>query len=148
MILVTVGTTRFDTLIKAVDRIAPDLGEPILCQIADGTYVPDHCEHVRFKPSLVDDYRDASLVICHGGAGTLFSLLGLRKKILSVPNLERTDKHQKDLTDTLAARGYILSCYNLDALSVKIEQLKTANLKPYESPKCTIAEEILEFIQE
>jgi len=146
MILVTVGTTPFESLIRAMDAIAPLVGESVLCQIADGKYIPVSCEYFRFKPSLEEDYKNSSLVVCHGGAGTLFGLLRLHKKIISVPNLERRDKHQTDLTDTLTARGLILSCYNLGDLLERIEYLRSTDLAPYESPTCTIAAEILEFI--
>lgn len=148
MIFVTVGTTTFDSLIKTVDEIARHIDEQIICQIAEGKYVPKNCEYFRFKPTLDDEFGSADLVVCHGGAGTLFKLLELNKKIISVPNLERKDKHQTDLINTLANENYIISCNELPELHGKILNSKTECLVKYEKPECRIAEEIIKFIGE
>ena len=147
MIFVTVGTTKFDSLIKTVDEIARHIDEPIICQIADGTYVPKNCQYFRFKPTLDDEFGSADLVVCHGGAGTLFKLLELNKMIISVPNLERKDKHQTDLINTLARENYIISCNELPELHAMILNSKTVCLTKYAKPECKIAEEIIRFIE-
>jgi beta-1,4-N-acetylglucosaminyltransferase len=148
MIFITVGTTAFDSLIRAVDEISKQNREEIICQIADGKYFPKNCEYFRFKASLETEIQKADLVICHGGAGTLFNLLKLNKKVIAVPNLIRKDKHQTDLIDELADKNYIISCYELSELKTKIENSKKVSLKKYENPDCGIAEEILKFIGE
>ncbi|MGO9136834.1 MAG: PssE/Cps14G family polysaccharide biosynthesis glycosyltransferase [Syntrophales bacterium] len=148
MIFVTVGTTAFDSLIKSVDEISNQIKEEIICQIADGKYIPEHCEYFRFKPSLEKEFKNADLVICHGGAGTIFNLIKLNKKVISVPNLERKDKHQTDLIDALSEGNYIISCYELSKLKTKILDSKKISLKIYENPECRIAEEIVKFIGE
>lgn len=148
MIFVTVGTTAFESLIKAVDVISSQIEENIICQIADGKYTPKNCEYFRFKPTLENEFKNADLVICHGGAGTLFKLLELNKKIISIPNLERLDKHQTDLIDTLSEWNHIISCYELTELKTKILDSNNISLTKYENPECRIAEEIIRFIGE
>jgi beta-1,4-N-acetylglucosaminyltransferase len=148
MIFVTVGTTAFESLIKSVDEISNQIKEEVICQIADGKYTPINCEYFRFKSSLEKEFKNADLVICHGGAGTLFNLLKLNKRIISVPNLERKDKHQTDLIDTLSNENYIISCYELSELKTKILDSKKVSIKLYENPECRIAEEIVKFIGE
>ncbi len=148
MILVTVGTTPFDTLIEAVDDLAPRMGEAFLCQIAGGRYLPVNAPFFRFKPTLESEMESAELVICHGGAGTLFRLIKEGKKVIAVPNLERADKHQKDLVDTLTAGNHIVSCYDLSQLENKITCCRAASLARYHSPPCAIAEEIVRFLGE
>lgn len=148
MIFVTVGTTAFDSLIQTVDEISTQIEEKIICQIADGKYVPKNCEYFRFKTTLEEEFKKADLVICHGGAGTLFNLLGLHKRVISVPNLERKDKHQTDLIDTLSEDNYIISCYKLSELETKIRSSRKVSLKLYENSECRIAEEIIKFIGE
>jgi beta-1,4-N-acetylglucosaminyltransferase len=146
MIFVTVGTTPFESLIKEVDAVSRQIKEKIVCQIADGEYIPDNCQFFRYKPSLDQEINRADLIICHGGAGTLFKLLKLNKKIISVPNLERKDKHQTDLIGSLAEGNFIIPCYELSELKLKILDSKTIVLPKYESPECRIAEEIAKFI--
>jgi len=147
MIFVTVGTTAFDSLIEKVDSIAYQIDDKIICQIADGKYVPRHCEYFRFKSTVEQEFAGADLVICHGGAGTLFYLLELNKRIVSVPNLERKDKHQTDLIDTLSAENYIVSCYELSELRTIVVLSKDLCLKKYQNSECHIAEEIIKFIE-
>ena len=146
MIFVTVGTTAFDLLIKSVDEISNQIKEEIICQIADGKYIPKNCEHFRFKSSLEREFKNADLIICHGGAGTLFNLMALNKKVIAVPNLERKDKHQTDLIDALSEGNYIIACYELSNLKTKIMDSRNIILKVYENPECRIAEEIVKFI--
>ncbi len=148
MIFVTVGTTAFDSLIKLIDEISIQIKEEIICQIADGKYIPKNCEYFRFKSSLEKEFKSADLVICHGGAGTLFSLMELNKKVIAVPNLERKDKHQTDLIDAVSEENYIISCYELPELKTKILDSAKASLKIYKNPECRIAEEIVKFIGE
>lgn len=50
-------------------------------------------EHFKFKPSLTDDYKNADLIICHGGAGTILECLRLRKKIIVINNDSLMDNH-------------------------------------------------------
>jgi beta-1,4-N-acetylglucosaminyltransferase len=148
MIFVTVGTTAFDSLIKSVDDISNQIKQEIICQIANGKYIPKNCEYFRFKSSIEKELRNADLVICHGGAGTLFKLMTLNKKVISIPNLERDDKHQTDLIDKLSKENYIIACYELSELKSKILDSGKVCLKKYENPECRIAEEIIKFIGE
>ena len=47
-IFVTVGTTKFDSLIKAVDENLFDLDYEVTMQISDGNYKPKHFEYFEF----------------------------------------------------------------------------------------------------
>jgi beta-1,4-N-acetylglucosaminyltransferase len=96
MILVTVGTTPFDELIRAVDESLPRETEVSL-QIAEGAYQPKNFPWFKFTPAIGELYEKAELVICHAGAGTTYKLLEMRKKMVVVPNLTRSDPHQKEL---------------------------------------------------
>ncbi len=97
MVFVTVGTTEFDALVQAMDAWAADHDEPVIVQIGRGTYVPRHAEHFRFAPTLAPYYERADLVVAHGGLGTTMEVLHLRKRLVSVSNPDRYDRHQEDL---------------------------------------------------
>lgn len=100
---VTVGTTHFDPLIRAVDALAGTrrVTMPVLCQIGSGTYVPQHCEHFRFRPSIDDAIAAADLVVTHGGA-TVLALLAARKRFVAVANTSLADNHQAKFLGHLA----------------------------------------------
>ena len=51
----------------------------ILIIIFSGQYEPSNGEFFRYKPSLKENYEQASLIICHCGAGTLLDCLRLGK---------------------------------------------------------------------
>ena len=88
-ILVTVGTTRFDSLIKYLDETFAGLDFEFTFQIADGKYEPVNFPFFTFSSDINTYYKESDLVICHAGAGTIYKLLESRKKVIIVPNTER-----------------------------------------------------------
>jgi Uncharacterized conserved protein len=80
-VFVTVGTTLFEELIKKFDEedVLNALKEAgytkIIYQIGKGTYEPSNYKKIdnfqgeffRFKPSLIDDLKQADLVVSHCG---------------------------------------------------------------------------------
>lgn len=129
MIFVTVGTTQFDALIQAVDNIAASgvLSEPVVCQIGSGSYIPRHCEHYKFKPSIDEDMEKSSLVICHGGA-TVLSLLAMEKLFIAVANTALADDHQSFFLSHLGKTIPILWTRELQDLSHLLQQVSTFNV--------------------
>src|SRR5512137_1448858 len=117
MIFVTVGTTDFDALSTHMDELAPTLNEEVVIQTGRGTYAPRHARHFRFAPSLDDYYRQARLVVSHGGLGTLVEVLRLGKPLIGVSNPDRFDLHQNDLLGELEQGGYLLWCRDLASLA-------------------------------
>ena len=103
MIFVTVGTTHFDTLIKAVDELAEsgEIAGRVVCQIGAGKYIPQHTEHFAFQPSIDAWIDDADLVVCHGGA-TVMSLLQRSKRFVAIANTALAGDHQTTFLSRLA----------------------------------------------
>ena len=60
-------------------------------------------EIYRFKPNLVDDFKSATFVISHAGAGSVFEALRLFKPLLVVVNPVLADNHQTELADALSS---------------------------------------------
>lgn len=144
MIFVTVGTTAFDSLIEAADKLPRDLD--VIIQKADGQYLPQnhkYHEYLEYNREYIDYVNKADAVITHGGAGTLFDLMDRGIKIIGVANDERSDHHQADLLQELSDSGYILWCQNLDDLEKHVEQLKTFQPKKYQKPENNIAQDII-----
>jgi len=149
MIFVTVGTGKFDKLIKVIDKNANRIREKIIMQIGSGSYKPKNCEFFRYKPSLREYYEKASLVIAHGGAGTTFELLRMGKRLISVANLsKRVDKHQKEILDVLSKQGYLIWHRNPKKILEDIKKAKKFRFKQYVPPECKIGEVIEKFISQ
>ena len=115
-VFVTVGNTRYNSMIKAIDDHFSSDEFDITLQIADGEYLPKHHEYIRYSNNIEQYFKDAELVITHAGAGTVFQLLEDSIKMLVVPNHERVDTHQLDLTDYLEKNNFADVCYDLSTI--------------------------------
>jgi len=146
VIFVTVGTTDFDALVECMDALATGLGEPVVAQTGRGDYVPSHCEHFRFAPSLDPYYGQARLVVAHGGLGTAIEVLQRGLPLIGVSNPDRYDRHQDDLLGTLSERGHMIWCRDLDRLQEAIERAARMQFVPYEAPECHIAQSIRRYL--
>lgn len=119
MILVTVGSSLpFDDLVEAVDRFVKmgDIQDAVVCQIGRGNYVPTSCEYFRFAPSLEEWVRKASVVIGHGGTGTVSEMLAERKPFVAVPNPGVQDDHQAVFLEHLSQCTALLWTRDLNEL--------------------------------
>jgi beta-1,4-N-acetylglucosaminyltransferase len=149
VILVTVGTTMpFDELIEAMDRLTAQgsLLEPVVCQIGNGRYEPGHCEYFRFKPSLAALTREASLVIGHGGTGTVLSLLAERKPFIAVVNPRGANDHQGQFLERLSRVVSILWTRDFGDLPALIERAREFKVEAM-IQEC-LADDLRKFLQE
>ena len=147
MIFVTVGTTEFDELVRAMDDLAPQLAEEVVVQIGKGIYEPRHVAgYFRFEPSLDGYYERASVVVAHGGLGTAMEVLHRGGKLVGVPNPDRYDRHQEDLLSYLAEKGHLLWCPDLSELASTLDRVRETEFVPYEPPECHIPEVVASFL--
>ncbi|CAH1790731.1 unnamed protein product [Owenia fusiformis] len=142
-VFVTVGTTSFDDLIKSVcqPKTCQILNKggygKLLLQVGRGDYEPQadmisglNIEHYRYKDSIADDIKHASLVISHAGAGSVFEALGAERPLIVVINEKLMGNHQVELAAQLQEDNhlYYTTCSNLQQC-LKTMDLKT--LVPY-----------------
>jgi beta-1,4-N-acetylglucosaminyltransferase len=91
-------------------------------QVSNGKYVPVNHKYYKFmdQSAIETKYKEADIIITHVGAGTIYKLLELGKKFIVVPNLERIDKHQRDIADYISREKYAFVAYNFNQLSIFI----------------------------
>jgi len=131
IIFVTVGlhSKGFDRLIKKMDDIAGEIDEKVIIQIGSTKYIPKNAEYFDFIDikSLTKLIKEARIIVCHGGAGTIITSLELKKPVIAVPRLkkfnESIDDHQFELIDALAKDGKILTVKNIDQLGDVIKNI-------------------------
>lgn len=145
-LFVTVGSTDFDPLVKAVDALIPSLNIHGMMQIGHGRYQPSHLPYFRFAPSLDAYYEQASVVIAHGGLATTIEVLRRGLPLISVSNPDRYDNHQEDLLAIMRDEGYLIWCRQLDVLKQAIDVAQTTPLRRYQPPECKIHLVINEFL--
>ena len=130
--LVTVGSTKFDALMRAID--CPEFFESLVAlgirdlivQRGRSTYAfqckaPSLLMHpptiVEYKAQLVNDIRRASLLITHAGAGTILEAVASQTVTLVVPNDLLMSNHQLQLAEGLAKERFVLYAYPKDVIS-------------------------------
>lgn len=150
----TVGTTKFDALIKALDnmQVAQALVDRgysnLLVQKGAGSYqlsnilpleqaqqqlsIGLQVQVFDFAPSLAEYMQQADLIISHAGSGSIFEALKLGKPLIAVPNSILMDNHQAELAEHLAKLGHIVAA-TPDTLVSTLQSLNLSELKPYES---------------
>ena len=144
--LITVGTTRFDSLITAVDSSGFLANHEVLVQRADGI------ESQRFTcTQFIDDidraYAEADIIITHAGAGSVFRLLEAGCRIIVVPNLERKDEHQLELARYVDEQGYGLLCPLPGELDSCLAKLTSFEPVAYEKQAFHAGPEIVQWIE-
>ena len=171
-VFVTVGTTSFDALVEAMDseemiQTLIERGyDSLTIQRGRGTNVPKHIvtstsserssaptpwrtffkvQVVEFLPSLDAVLKEASLVISHAGAGSVFESLSLGKPTLVVVNESLMDNHQVELAETLASLGHV-AWTKPDGLLQALNAFDPNSLVKYESGECTLAKDIEDFV--
>ena len=140
MIFAAVGTTHFDELVEAIDKIAPKLNEEVVIQAGNHKYVPKNCKYFTFDDDLLKYYNKANIVIAHGGAGIIFEVLNLGKKLISIENPHVLDGHQRDLLGKLSQEGYLIWCKDLNRIEDFIKNTRKIRVKKYVKPACEIGE--------
>lgn len=118
-VLVIVGTTTFDSLIKVLDRIEDNISYKF--QVSSGTYNVKYHPYKHFIENIEEVYSDFDLIITHAGAGTVYKLLEGLTPFLVVPNTERSDKHQLELAQFVRDNSLAKTC--------TVEELSTTNIE-------------------
>ncbi|GAX18599.1 beta-1,4-N-acetylglucosaminyltransferase [Fistulifera solaris] len=119
-ILVTVGTTQFDDLVRCVTadqalqsvanlgyhRLVIQYGKGIRPTTISTKYgIEMMCYD--FKSSLREDMLQADLILSHAGAGTVMECLTLHRKLVAVINSKLMHNHQMELAVALQQRGHL-----------------------------------------
>lgn len=146
MIFVTVGTTDFDPLIEAMDRIAETIEEPVTAQTGRGVYTATNLKQFSFAESLEPYLREARIVVSHGGLATIIEVLKLGRPLVAISNPDRYDRHQDDILRAFSARDYLLWCLDLKLLAPALEEAGRRRFSSYETPSCEIAKVVRGYL--
>lgn len=153
MILVVLGTEKysFTRPLVQLEAFAKDffINEKIVVQAGFTAYESVRMEIVPFiKHSELEElYRQARVVICHGGTGSVVTGVKLRKKVIVVPRLkkydEHIDDHQLELVAAFEAQNYILPWLEQDELNEVFDKLNEFQPSEFVSGR----DEILAYVK-
>lgn len=125
LLFATVGATLpFDRLIDTVAALKAEgaIPERVIAQTGVGGHAPEVLEVSETLPfdQVQAILRDASIVVCHGGTGSLITALRQGCQVIAVPRLsklgEHYDNHQAEITEAFARRGLVLVANTPDEL--------------------------------
>lgn len=158
MIFVTVGThpAQFDRLLKELDSLAEQgkIKEEVFAQVGHTNYVPkskliktmDFIGLDEFKRKI----REASLVITHGGEGSIGEALQQETPMVIVPRLkkfgEHTNDHQLELTRAIEEENAAIAVVAISELGKAIENAKKMKKRKTEHGR-GIMKEIEDFVR-
>ena len=83
------------------------------------------------KPSILDYFKNADLVISHAGAGSCLEALGAKKPLITVINDSLMNNHQMELAEELSENKNCLCC-NTKTLYDTLFSFDASQLKSYE----------------
>ena len=143
MIFVTLGTgdKRFDRLLAEVERMI-DLGkiqEEVVVQAGTTPYHSDKMQIIDLLPMAEMERltQQCSLLITHGGVGSITSGLKHGKRVIAVPRLakykEVANDHQIQIIENFGQSGYLVGTEGVEGLEEALETIKTFEPKPFQS---------------
>lgn len=142
MIFVVLGTQKFqfNRLLKKLDELS-DAGkiEKIFAQIGQSDYRPQNYEYEVFlnKNRFERKMKECSMLITHGGVGTIISGIRYSKPILVVPRLqiygEHIDDHQIQIAKAFSQKNYVSMCIDMEKLYESIQMAQHHTYNEYQS---------------
>ncbi|MDP3989960.1 MAG: PssE/Cps14G family polysaccharide biosynthesis glycosyltransferase [archaeon] len=150
VLFVTVGNGKFNPLIKEIDRLKEEgkIKQDVVIQLGHGIYEPKNCKWFRFSEGLDKYYNNADLIISHGGPGTVFEILRKKKKLIAIPNRDRTDpRHQVEYLRAMADEtDSMLYCDRVKDIEYCLDKAKRHKFTKYKAPECSMHLVIKRFL--
>lgn len=133
LMFATVGATLpFDRLVNSVAELHAkgEISERLIVQTGVGGAVPAGLEVHETLPfdELQAILRDASIVVCHGGTGSLITALRQGCHVIAMPRLhalgEHYDDHQLEITEAFEARGLLRVARSAEELQQALREMR------------------------
>jgi len=158
MIIVSLGTheRNFFRLVKEIEKLIQQnkIRERIIIQLGYTKYKIKGAECYDFIPfdKMIRYIRDSSVMITHGGVGSIMDALSFGKVPIVVPRRkeldEHSDDHQMQITKEMEKRGLIIPVYEINDLENAIEKVRKFKIKKIEKKKSKILNSIDKKLKE
>ena len=158
MIFVTLGTQdkSFKRLLKAIDKAISnkEIKDKVIVQAgytkykSDNMEIFDLCGPRKFKQYM----KDASIVITHGGVGSILEALKEDKPVIAAARLskykEHTNDHQKQIVSEFDKDGYLLELKDFSKIGEMVSKAKKFKPKKYTSNNKNMVKRIENYIDD
>ena len=156
LIFVTLGTQdkSFVRLLNAIQKQIDNgnIKEKVIVQAGHTKFTSKDMEvYDLLSPDEFNKYIDeCSLLITHGGVGSINDGLKHGKKIIAAPRLEKykehTNDHQLQIIKTFSKQGYILPLYDFDKLDEVLKEVKRFKPKKFKSNAVNFINHLKDYI--
>ena len=157
MIFVTVGSQKFqfNRLLKKVDQMAADgsIKEGVCVQTGASDFVPCNCRHQAFydRDKFAQMVEKCSVLITHGGTGTIVDAVKRGKKAIVVPRLarygEHVDDHQLQVMKEFHAMHLVYACPAVEKLPWALNRVKGHVYGVYPSNTVSFVASVDQFLR-
>lgn len=157
MIFITLGTQDkpFDRLLKEVEKNIDNgtITEKVIVQAGCTKYKTDKMEI--FDLCSIDELSkyisECSLLITHGGVGSIVEGLKNKKPVIAAPRLakygEHINDHQIQIINNFDKEGYIIGLNDMNELTEAIIRSKNFKPKKYKSNTSNMIKLLEELIE-
>lgn len=158
MILVLLGTQNnsFHRLLEEIEKNIENeiIKEEVVVQAGYTKYNTNNLNMKIFdlisKDELERLQENASLIITHGGVGSIISSIEKGKKVIAVPRMheygEHVNNHQIEIVKSFDKKEYIIGIERVEDLEQAIIKAKGFNPKKYQADNKLMIRTIEEFI--
>ena len=144
-------------LLEEVEKNIKDktINEEVIVQAGYTKYQSDKMKIIDLmsKEQLSKFQDEASLIITHGGVGSIVSSIEKGKKVIAVPRKheygEHVNNHQEEIVKDFNSKGYIIGIENVEDLKqaiIKVKDFKPKKYKPNNQKMLEILENFIENI--
>ena len=157
MILVLLGTQNnsFHRLLEEVEKNIENgiINEEVIVQAGYTKYQSDKMKIIDLmsKEQLSKFQDEASLIITHGGVGSIVSSIEKGKKVIAVPRKheygEHVNNHQEEIVKDFNSKGYIIGIEKVEDLGQAIIKSKDFEPKKYQPNNQKMLEILENFIE-
>jgi len=141
MILVLLGTQNnsFKRLLEEIDNLINKkaITEDVIVQAGYTKYETENMEILDLiSKEKLDELQDkASIIITHGGVGSIISSIKKGKKVIAIPRLyeyqEHVNDHQKEIVEKFNEQNYIIGLKDVKDLEKAVIKIPDFNPEKY-----------------
>ena len=157
MILVLLGTFKinFPRPLIAIEKaiLSGTIHEDVIVQAGHTIYNSKAMTIRDFinEPELKKLYHSASLIITHGGVGSILKGLDMDKKIIAIPRLnkfnEHVDDHQLDIVNEFEQKNYLMAWHEQDDISRLITASGDFNPSKFKTGNKELENYLIDYIE-
>jgi UDP-N-acetylglucosamine transferase subunit ALG13 len=134
LLFATVGATLpFDRLVETVARAKSGglISEQVIAQVGVGGTQPSSLQCFETLPfeEIQRLLKEADIVVCHGGTGSLITALREGCRVIAIPRLfelgEHYDDHQAEITSAFAKRGLLCVARSQEEFARALDEVRS-----------------------